>query len=53
MVNVQDGRGGGVGSPTSPSPAGGGGGGDSLYMGLRQETRQPDNSSNYASPGRK
>ena len=35
---------GGVSSPT--------GGGDSVYMGLRQETRQPDNGSNYACPER-
>jgi hypothetical protein len=36
------------GSPTSPT-----GGGDPTYMGLRADTRQPDNRSNYACPDRK
>jgi hypothetical protein len=51
MVNVQEpGRGGASRSnPTSPMS----GGGDSVYMGLRQETRQTDTGGNYACPDRK
>lgn len=50
MVNVQEpGRGGAKGGPTSPT----GGGGESVYMGLRDDTRQPDNGGNYACPDRK
>ena len=48
MVNIKGERGGARGTPpTSPT------GGDSMYMGLRQETRQPDTGSKYASPDRK
>jgi hypothetical protein len=51
MVKVQEpGMGGASRSnPTSPMS----GGGDSVYMGLRQETRQTDNGGNYACPEHK